>query len=183
VSSRDASATRESTTTPTPGLAGTQGGDSDAGLGSASDSDGGASHRVAPRNNTNRYRPNPNRRRFKLLRSFTAADFVTLGNAACGTCSIFFCLNYLENDGYQPYLHASFVLLPLALIFDILDGYVARRRQNYSPYGSDLDSLADVISFAVAPAVLAFTLGLRGVWDCLILSVRDASRALNGHAR
>ena len=34
---------------------------------------------------------------------------------------------------------------------------------------SDLDSLADVISFAVAPAVLGFTLGLRGIWDCLIL--------------
>lgn len=91
-------------------------------------------------------------------------------NAGSGTISIFFCLNYLENDQYQPYLHAAFALLPLALVFDIADGYVARYRQNSSPYGSDLDSLADVISFSVAPAVLGFTLGLRGVWDCILLS-------------
>jgi CDP-diacylglycerol--serine O-phosphatidyltransferase len=36
--------------------------------------------------------------------------------------------------------------------------------------GADLDSLADVISFGVAPAVLGFTLGLRGGWDMLVLS-------------
>ena len=115
-------------------------------------------------------KPNPRRRRFKLLRSFTMADFVTLGNAAAGTGSIFFCLNFLENNKYEPYIYASFILLPLALVFDIADGYVARYRQNSSPYGSDLDSLADVISFAVAPAVLGFTLGLRGAWDCSILA-------------
>jgi len=118
----------------------------------------------------NRYRVNPRRRRFKLLRSFTMADFVTLGNAACGSLSIFSCLNYLENNKFEPYLHFAFLLLPLALFFDIFDGYVARFRQNASPYGSDLDSLADVISFAVAPAVLAFTLGMRGAWDCAILA-------------
>ena len=52
-----------------------------------------------------------------------------------------------------------------------LDGYVARldkRRQ--SVLGADLDSLADVISFGVAPAVLGFTLGLRGGWDMVILT-------------
>ena len=54
---------------------------------------------------------------------------------------------------------------------DLLDGYVARldaKRQ--SRLGADLDSLADVISFGVAPAVLGFTLGLRGGWDMLILT-------------
>lgn len=112
----------------------------------------------------------PKRRRFKLLRSFTVADFVTLGNAASGMGSILFCLNFLENDKYEPYIYAAFFLLPLALLFDICDGHVARYRQNSSPYGSDLDSLADVISFAVAPAVLGFTLGLRGSWDCTILA-------------
>jgi len=125
---------------------------------------------VASQARVNKWAHDPKRRRFKLLRSFTLADFVTLGNAACGTCSIFFCLNYLENNQYDPYILASFVLLPLALLFDICDGFVARARQNSSPYGSDLDSLADVISFSVAPAVLAFTLGMRGVWDCIILA-------------
>ena len=53
----------------------------------------------------------------------------------------------------------------------MLDGYVARlNRTRQSVLGADLDSLADVISFGVAPAVLGFTLGLRGGWDMLILT-------------
>lgn len=55
-------------------------------------------------------------------------------------------------------------------VFDIADGWVARKRKSHSPWGSDLDSLADVISFVVTPAVLGFTLGLRGMWDSIILS-------------
>jgi CDP-diacylglycerol--serine O-phosphatidyltransferase len=71
----------------------------------------------------------------------------------------------------RRYLWAAFFLQPAALLFDVLDGYVARldtRRQ--SVLGADLDSLADVISFGVAPAVLGFTLGLRGGWDMVILT-------------
>ena len=53
----------------------------------------------------------------------------------------------------------------------MLDGYVARLdKKRQSVLGADLDSLADVISFGVAPAVLGFTLGLRGGWDMLILT-------------
>ena len=63
------------------------------------------------------------------------------------------------------------MLLPLALVCDVLDGYVARLDTGrQSVLGADLDSLADVISFGVAPAVLGFTLGLRGGWDMLILT-------------
>jgi CDP-diacylglycerol--serine O-phosphatidyltransferase len=71
--------------------------------------------------------------------------------------------------GPWPLFWIVFVLLPLALICDILDGFVARRLASHSPLGADLDSLADVVSFGVAPAVLGFTLGLRGPWDELIL--------------
>ena len=109
-------------------------------------------------------------RRFKLIRSLALADFITLSNAACGILSMFSCLNFLINTHYQPYIILSFILLPLALVFDILDGSVARWRQTSSPYGKDLDSLADVVSFSVAPTVLAFTLGCRGVFDMGILS-------------
>ena len=109
-------------------------------------------------------------RRFKLVRSLALADFITLSNAACGILSMFSCLNFLVNARYQPYILLSFILLPLALVFDILDGSVARWRQSSSPYGKDLDSLADVVSFSVAPSVLAFTLGCRGLFDMGILS-------------
>ena len=51
----------------------------------------------------------------------------------------------------------------------MLDGFVARRCGHASPLGADLDSLADVVSFGVAPAVLGFTLGLRSPLDGLIL--------------
>lgn len=105
-----------------------------------------------------------------MLRSYTAADAFTIGNAACGTIAIFLCLDYLAT-GDRRYLWAAFLLLPAALVCDILDGYVARlgsRRQSH--LGADLDSLADVISFGVAPATLGFTLGLRGGWDMVILT-------------
>src|SRR6478672_1271672 len=109
-------------------------------------------------------------RHLTMLRSYTAADALTIGNAACGTIAIFLCLDYLADDN-RRFLWTAFILLPLALVFDVLDGYVARMdKKRQSVLGADLDSLADVISFGVAPAVLGFTLGLRGGWDMLILT-------------
>jgi CDP-diacylglycerol---serine O-phosphatidyltransferase len=109
-------------------------------------------------------------RHLSMLRSYTWADALTIGNAACGTIAIFLCLNYLAEDN-RRLLWTAFLLLPLALVCDVLDGYVARLdRSRQSVLGGDLDSLADVISFGVAPAVLGFTLGLRGGWDMLILT-------------
>jgi CDP-diacylglycerol---serine O-phosphatidyltransferase len=105
-----------------------------------------------------------------MLRSYTPADALTIGNAVCGTIAIFLCLDYIAADN-RRFLWTAFILLPLALVCDVLDGYVARLNRNrQSMLGADLDSLADVISFGVAPAVLGFTLGLRGGWDMLILS-------------
>lgn len=103
-----------------------------------------------------------------MLREYALADVFTLSNAACGTVSIFLCLNYIAEDE-RPFLWMAFVLLPLALIMDGFDGWVARRRKKWSRIGADLDSLADVVSFGVAPAVLGFTLGMRGFWDICVL--------------
>jgi CDP-diacylglycerol---serine O-phosphatidyltransferase len=110
------------------------------------------------------------RRHMSMLRSYTPADALTIGNAACGTIAIFLCLDYLAEQNAR-FLWTAFLLLPLALVCDVLDGYVARLNPlRQSVLGADLDSLADVISFGVAPAVLGFTLGLRGGWDMLILT-------------
>jgi CDP-diacylglycerol--serine O-phosphatidyltransferase len=112
----------------------------------------------------------PPKRHLSLLRSFTPADVLTIGNASCGTIAIFLCLDYVAADN-RRFLWMAFLLLPLALILDVLDGYVARlNRTRQSVMGGDLDSLSDVISFGVAPAVLGFTLGLRGGWDMLCLT-------------
>jgi len=103
-----------------------------------------------------------------IFRSFVLADLITLANASCGMATIFLCLNHVA--GYHtPHLWIVFVLIPLALFCDILDGFIARRMVRHSLLGADLDSLADIVSFGVAPAVLGFTLGLRGLWDALIL--------------
>ena len=105
-----------------------------------------------------------------MIRSYTLADLFTLGNACCGTLTIFLCLGYIANDKAAS-LRAAFILPLVALAFDALDGYVARLdKHRQSLLGADLDSLADVISFGVAPAVLGFTLGMRGGWDMFILT-------------
>jgi CDP-diacylglycerol--serine O-phosphatidyltransferase len=105
-----------------------------------------------------------------MLRSYTPADALTLANASCGTIAIFLCLGYIA-DQRATQVWAAFVLPLAALAFDVGDGYVARlhpRRQ--SVIGGDLDSLADIVSFGVAPAVLGYTLGLRGMWDVVCLT-------------
>ena len=54
-------------------------------------------------------------------------------------------------------------------MFDVLDGRVARWRQQSSTLGRELDSLADVISFGVAPAVIAYGCGMQGLYDRIVL--------------
>lgn len=107
-------------------------------------------------------------RHFSLIRSFHLADLLTLANAACGVAAIFLAMRYAEGGSIALFL-ASAAMAPLALIFDVLDGRVARARHTHSALGRELDSLADVISFGVAPAVLGFAAGLQGGWDVGIL--------------
>jgi CDP-diacylglycerol--serine O-phosphatidyltransferase len=105
---------------------------------------------------------------FSMLRTYRAADFLTLGNGLAGTGAIFAVISYVEApDPWRIYL--AFSLLPLALLLDIADGKIARRQNQHSLFGAELDSLADIVSFGVAPAVLAYGLGMRGGLDVLIL--------------
>ena len=60
-----------------------------------------------------------------MLRSYTPADVLTIGNASCGTISIFLCLDYMA-FGDRRRLWIAMLLLPVALVCDVLDGYVAR---------------------------------------------------------
>jgi CDP-diacylglycerol--serine O-phosphatidyltransferase len=105
-------------------------------------------------------------KRFSLIRSFALADFITICNGASGTGAILACMSYVASED-RTAIWAALVLLPLALVCDALDGAVARWRRRSSPLGADLDSLADIVSFGVAPAALGFALGLRGGWDSI----------------
>ena len=107
-----------------------------------------------------------------MIRGFHLADLFTLANAACGVASLFASMTFVATGPMGAFFVAA-ALAPLALVFDALDGRVARWRQRHSAMGRELDSLSDVISFGVAPAGLAFAAGMRGGWDwvCLILFV------------
>ena len=108
------------------------------------------------------------KKHFSMIREFHLADFFTLGNAACGVGAIFLAMAYVAAPSSAHFLAAA-ALLPLAFVFDVFDGRIARWRQTQSALGRELDSLADVISFGVAPAALAFAAGMRGGWDAIVL--------------
>lgn len=103
-------------------------------------------------------------------------------NGVCGTLSIMSAARYLILSSNLPappseeaykWLYFAHVLPIAGFGFDALDGKVARWRGGGSLLGQEMDSLADLISFGVAPATLAFTLGLRTPLDmvCLLLFV------------
>ena len=105
---------------------------------------------------------------FSLIRAFHVADFFTLANAACGMGAVLFSMIYVEGRSVDQFFAAT-ALVAAALTFDALDGRIARWRRKHSALGRELDSLADIVSFGVAPAALGFAAGLRGGWDWLAL--------------
>ncbi|GAA5901236.1 hypothetical protein JCM8208_002315 [Rhodotorula glutinis] len=109
-------------------------------------------------------------RHFSLVRNFRLADCVTLGNGFCGALSLFSSAEYLRNND-QRFLWRALAFPLLGMIFDALDGKVARWRRESSMLGQELDSLADSISFGVAPAFVAWTLGLRTPIDTALLTL------------
>jgi CDP-diacylglycerol--serine O-phosphatidyltransferase len=108
-------------------------------------------------------------RHFSMLRDFQLADWFTLANAVCGTAAILAAMRFLQ-DGVVRDLVLGMALIPLAFVFDALDGRIARWRKVASTLGRELDSLADVISFGVAPAALGYACGLQGGWDSVVLA-------------
>ncbi|KAI8448000.1 hypothetical protein BY996DRAFT_6433446 [Phakopsora pachyrhizi] len=108
-------------------------------------------------------------RHFSLIRNFRLADVITIMNGVCGSLSIFsssFFLITLDLD----HLRRACLFPILSLGFDFLDGKVARFRNEQSVLGQELDSLADLISFGVAPAMVGFSIGLRHLIDVLMLT-------------
>ena len=106
---------------------------------------------------------------FSMIREFQLADWFTLANAVCGTGAVFSTMTYLETSDVR-HIYFAGGLVFAALVFDILDGRIARWRQKSSTMGRELDSLADVISFGVAPALIAYGCGMQGFYDRVVLA-------------
>ena len=96
-----------------------------------------------------------------IFKRMTFADYITAGNGVCGMITIVLSLQ----------LHYSWAALFLlaAVACDYLDGHVARWLRQSNAVGEQLDSLADIISFGVAPAVFAYQLGANQLWQMAVI--------------
>lgn len=107
-------------------------------------------------------------RHFSMIRAFHVADLFTIANGFCGVAAVFAAMRFVASGG-RGQLYLACLLVPCAIVFDFLDGRVARFRHESSPLGKEMDSLADLISFGVAPAAIAYAAGLQGGIDQLVL--------------
>ena len=114
-------------------------------------------------------RPNRFRRGVFLLPSL-----FTVANLFCG----YACVVYSTRSDFDT----AALFIGIAMILDTLDGFFARLTHSSSAFGVELDSLADVVSFGLAPAILAFTWGLwpleRLGWGAGFLYVTAAAMRL-----
>ena len=104
-----------------------------------------------------------------MIREFHLADWFTLANAACGTGAVFAMMTYLQTTEVR-HVYFACGMVVAAGVFDVLDGRIARWRQKTSAMGRELDSLADIISFGVAPAVIGYGCGMQGLYDRMVLA-------------
>ena len=100
--------------------------------------------------------PTP-RRKIDLRKTmFLLPNIITLSSIFCGFDSIRLSAGATSDADF----HRAALLIVFALIFDMLDGRVARLTKTQSAFGLQIDSLADVISFGVAPAILVYKYSL-----------------------
>ncbi|HEY0455170.1 MAG TPA: CDP-diacylglycerol--serine O-phosphatidyltransferase [Verrucomicrobiae bacterium] len=100
------------------------------------------------------------------LRIYFLPNLLTAGNMFCG----FLALTKIveanpDATNFNDVIRTSLFLILLACIFDLFDGRVARMGGRESPFGREFDSLADVISFGVAPAFLVHRILLKGLFE------------------
>ena len=123
-------------------------------------------------------------------RIYLLPNLMTAGNLACGFFAVLTIFNGIlvatTQDGYvfaaaQPYYEKAILLIFASCIFDLLDGRLARLGGQESPFGREFDSLADVISFGMAPSMLmakavVLELGDVGWWLACIYVLCGAIR-------
>jgi len=110
-------------------------------------------------------------RHLSMIRQLEWADWITMLNCYCGFNSIISSARYITHSYHlEKYTYRAMMFTFAGFFFDVFDGRVARWQGKSSLLGKELDSLADLVSFGVAPATIAFTLGLQSTLDLLILS-------------
>ncbi|MDH3981780.1 MAG: CDP-alcohol phosphatidyltransferase family protein, partial [Kiritimatiellaceae bacterium] len=82
---------------------------------------------------------------------------ITLCNALCGLSAIICMISPRSAETTVPFF--AILLIFAAMFFDIFDGFAARKLKAESMHGMELDSLSDMLSFGIAPAILIFVTG------------------------
>jgi CDP-diacylglycerol--serine O-phosphatidyltransferase len=106
-------------------------------------------------------------RRIRRLKTLPVLPtMLTAGNLVCGITAVL-CAAHATGDEAGRWLEDGAILVFVAMVFDMLDGKVARLTNTAGAFGAELDSLSDVVSFGVAPAILVHRFILRepGVFD------------------
>jgi CDP-diacylglycerol--serine O-phosphatidyltransferase len=93
---------------------------------------------------------------------------LTLGNAVCGFSAIAYASKIDGTPDTEAYFATAAWLIVAAMLFDVLDGYVARLSKTASSFGGELDSLCDAISFGAAPAFLILRMGRE--WETILVA-------------
>ncbi len=96
------------------------------------------------------------------LKIYFLPNLLTGGNLFCGFVALTKIVQWEVNSGNYRDIKVALFFILLACIFDLFDGRVARMGGAESPFGREFDSLADIISFGVAPAFLVYRIVL---WD------------------
>jgi len=111
-------------------------------------------------------RPTPESNESPRLRIYFLPNLMTAGNLFCGFLAITKIVEAdLGSPSFNGVIRSALFLILMACIFDLLDGRVARMGGYESPFGREFDSLADIVSFGVAPAFLVHRVVLRDVFS------------------
>ena len=115
-------------------------------------------------------KPHPRLRRGMYL----LPSFFTAGSLGAGYFSVTQTIAALDGSG-QAHMHLDWaaIAILLAIPFDALDGRIARMTNTASDFGRELDSLADVITFGMAPSLLAFVWGFHFLPDSMNAQLRQ----------
>src|SRR6266576_361157 len=108
--------------------------------------------------------PQPNDSTDVKLKIYFLPNLLTAGNLFCGFVALTKIVEADLTTGYYQPIKGALGFILLACIFDLFDGRVARMGGVESPFGREFDSLADLVSFGVAPAFLVNRIVLKDVF-------------------
>src|SRR3954452_22349 len=122
--------------------------------------------KLPPTREHRRRRLGRHRRRAYIRSVYFLPSLATLGNAVCGFGAMYVAAFDATNVGEDPWARALLAhkflaaayLIILAMVFDALDGRLARFARHTTDFGGQLDSLADAVSFGAAPAFIVLML-------------------------